>query len=311
MPAGGPAGARPPVRGPCAAGGASALSKILFADDDQPFREAAIELLESRGHFCRPAEDAATAIQALRGESWDLLIADICMPGNDHLELLSDPALREAPLPVILVTGFPSLETAVESIRLPVLAYLVKPIPGARLIEEVDRAVQYRRVVQALRRLRSRMAETERDLADLDDVLRSQLLSRGGEQIQALLDLSSRDVVLTMAELTHFAEVICSTPVAATSTTSRDEGLAVAEASRHYQLSRRESQVLGLVVDGHRVPQIARQLRISPHTVRNHLKGIFRKVGVTSQGELIELFKPIRSTQRPRAAAQPAAARAV
>lgn len=276
------------------------MSRILFADDDRPFREAAIELLEHRGHFCRPAEDAASAIRALRDESWDLLIADICMPGNDHLELLSDPALREAPLPVILVTGFPSLETAVESIRLPVVAYLVKPIPGARLIEEVDRAAQYRRVIQALRRLRSRIAETSRDLADLDRVLGSHLLSRSGEEIRTLLDLSSRDVVLTMAELTHFAEVVCGGPVLAAGRGSREEGLAVAEATRHYNLSKRESEVLALVVEGHRVPRIARQLRISPHTVRNHLKGIFRKVGVSSQGELIELFKPLRSGVRAR-----------
>ncbi len=287
------------------------MSRILFADDDRPFREAAIELLENRGHFCRPAEDAATAIRALREESWDLLIADICMPGNDHLELLSDPALRDAPLPVILVTGFPSLETAVESIRLPVLAYLVKPVPGAKLLEEVDRAAQYHRVIQALRRLRGRMEETARDLADLDHVLRSHLVSRSHEQVRTLLELSSRDVVLTMAELTHFAEVLLGEPAVVGTGDSRDEGLPVAEAARHYHLSKRESEVLALVVDARRVPQIARQLRISPHTVRNHLKGIFRKVGVRSQAELIELFKPIRSAARSRATAGPAPARAV
>ena len=53
-------------------------------------------------------------------------------------------------------------------------------------------------------------------------------------------------------------------------------------------LTDRESEVLAHLVSGDRVPAIARKLFISPHTVRNHLKGIFRKVGVGSQTALLE-----------------------
>ena len=53
-------------------------------------------------------------------------------------------------------------------------------------------------------------------------------------------------------------------------------------------LSRREREVLSRLVEGQRVPTIAEQLFISPHTVRNHLKSMFRKLGVGSQAELIE-----------------------
>lgn len=61
-------------------------------------------------------------------------------------------------------------------------------------------------------------------------------------------------------------------------------------------LTAREREILILLVDGMRVPGIAQHLFISPHTVRNHLKGIFRKVGVSSQRELIEWIKaPERS----------------
>lgn len=54
------------------------------------------------------------------------------------------------------------------------------------------------------------------------------------------------------------------------------------------ELSDREREVLGLLLDNHRVPVIAKRLSISPSTVRNHLKSVFGKVGVHSQQELIE-----------------------
>ncbi len=56
-------------------------------------------------------------------------------------------------------------------------------------------------------------------------------------------------------------------------------------------LSPREREVLVPLVNGERVPSIARRLHISPHTVRNHLKAIYRKLGVGSQAELIERFR--------------------
>jgi DNA-binding CsgD family transcriptional regulator len=56
-------------------------------------------------------------------------------------------------------------------------------------------------------------------------------------------------------------------------------------------LSPREAEIVGLLVDGHRVSTIARSLFISPHTVRNHLQSVYRKVGVGSQAELIVKVK--------------------
>jgi DNA-binding CsgD family transcriptional regulator len=56
-------------------------------------------------------------------------------------------------------------------------------------------------------------------------------------------------------------------------------------------LSPRESEVVKLLMEGHRVSTIARALFISPHTVRNHLQAAYRKSGVKSQVELIEMLK--------------------
>lgn len=61
------------------------------------------------------------------------------------------------------------------------------------------------------------------------------------------------------------------------------------------RLSERESEVLAMIADGRRVPAIAAELFLSQHTVRNHLKAIFRKVGVTNQAELMELIRRART----------------
>jgi PAS domain S-box-containing protein len=64
-------------------------------------------------------------------------------------------------------------------------------------------------------------------------------------------------------------------------------------------LSKREQEVLMPLVSGDRVPAIAEQLFISPHTVRNHLKSIFRKLGVKSQSELIQRVRALSGTSTP------------
>ena len=61
------------------------------------------------------------------------------------------------------------------------------------------------------------------------------------------------------------------------------------------ELSPREQEVLMHLVAGERVPAIARQLHISPHTVRNHLKSMYRKLGVSAQSELIQKVRKICS----------------
>jgi len=60
-------------------------------------------------------------------------------------------------------------------------------------------------------------------------------------------------------------------------------------------LSRREIEVLTLLISGDRVPAISAQLHISPHTVRNHLKSIYRKVDVKTQSELIQRIRKLRA----------------
>ena len=93
----------------------SELGRILIADDEETFLMSTADLLRNEGFECDCAPDATSAAQMLRSGDHDLLIADIKMPGNFELEFIRDlPQIAEG-LPVILVTGYPTLDTAIQS----------------------------------------------------------------------------------------------------------------------------------------------------------------------------------------------------
>src|SRR5881394_80820 len=108
--------------------------RILIADDDGAFRLATQTLLRRQGFDCESVPDAAGAVELLGQSEFDLLISDIHMPGNAALELVERlPQVAET-LPVILLTGHPSVQSAARSVRLRVAAYLVKPCEVEELL---------------------------------------------------------------------------------------------------------------------------------------------------------------------------------
>jgi DNA-binding NarL/FixJ family response regulator len=117
------------------------MGGILVADDDPSFRESIAQLLQDRGYDVIHAETGAAAKHVCMHDGVDLVVADIHMPGNNRLEMIEALELLDPIPPVILVTGYPSVETAAASLKLPVKAYLLKPIDHAALLREVESAL--------------------------------------------------------------------------------------------------------------------------------------------------------------------------
>lgn len=137
-------------------------ASILIADDEEIFRETTADLLRLRGYRCDCVAGAQTALSALEHQSFDLLIADIRMPGNSGLQLVKEVQGSLPGLPVILVTGAPSLESAISSVQLPVAAYLTKPLDLESFYRHVDRCIAKsttRRVLRDAQRVLSACAE--------------------------------------------------------------------------------------------------------------------------------------------------------
>ncbi|NVB36687.1 response regulator [Pseudenhygromyxa sp. WMMC2535] len=228
-------------------------AKILVADDELHFRKAAARLLEREGCEVQLAADANEALAQLSAHVFDLLIADVHMPGNDGLTVLRE----QQTVPVLVVTGDPSLQTAVEALRGSAVDYLTKPLSPerflARVAEGVARARALRRLDDAERRLEAQL--------ELVAGLRASLFVAGGERDDEEPDAAS----------------------AGASSASEDELPAVVAD----KLSPREREVLLAFRRMPRPAEVASSLHISPHTVKNHLKAIYRKLEVGSQAELL------------------------
>lgn len=139
-----------------------AMGHILIADDEETYRLSTAALLQREGYRCDCASDSDQALRLLP-DQYDLLLADIRMPGNVELDFLRTVHVRMPDLPVVIVTGYPSLPTAVEAIRLATVDYLIKPVDFDHLKRTVACAVakgRIRRSLQAAAAQSSALAET-------------------------------------------------------------------------------------------------------------------------------------------------------
>jgi len=145
----------------------SARRRVLVVDDEGSFLRYAARTLEARQLQCRLASSAREARSLLASETFDLLITDIHLPDGDGLELLGVVSRRAHVLPVVLVTGYPSVGTAVQALRLEAMDYLVKP--ATELAEHATRVldrVDARRAQLLQPKARADFSDKLRELAD-------------------------------------------------------------------------------------------------------------------------------------------------
>lgn len=116
-------------------------ARILIADDEPLYLRTTGDLLRKAGYECVCVPDAHDAIDALSRDSFDLVLSDLNMPGNVKLELLEQGRQKWPHVPLIVITGVPSLPTAIESVRLGITDYLLKPVKFDDLLSSVRRAL--------------------------------------------------------------------------------------------------------------------------------------------------------------------------
>jgi len=117
------------------------LANILVVDDDAAIRETAALALEKAGHAVRRAGSVAEAVAWLANGSFDVVLSDIYMPGEDGLSLLSRLSERPDAPKVVLMTARGSVETATVAARLGAAGYVAKPFDVARLVSAVATAL--------------------------------------------------------------------------------------------------------------------------------------------------------------------------
>ncbi|NUP89798.1 MAG: response regulator [Candidatus Sumerlaeia bacterium] len=184
------------------------VSQILIADDHAGIREMVAAMIESMGHRPLTAESGEAAVEILGLGTIDLLITDLVLPDMDGLEVLRRSKELSPLTPVILVTGYPSVDKAIQAIKAGAIEFLTKPFKREVLERSVSRALEERRLIEENQRLMTeanKLAVIQRLNQRLNDKLRELMNhNRISEVIGSTEDNESlfRHVVDLAAELT-------------------------------------------------------------------------------------------------------------
>ncbi|MEG0149555.1 MAG: response regulator [Comamonas sp.] len=118
------------------------MANILVVDDELGIRDLLSEILNDEGHSVDVAENANQARIARASNAYDLVLLDIWMPDTDGVTLLKEWATAgQLTMPVIMMSGHATIETAVEATRIGALSFLEKPITMQKLLKAVEQGL--------------------------------------------------------------------------------------------------------------------------------------------------------------------------
>lgn len=133
------------------------MPKILIVDDEPRILSLLHSLLKAEGMESVSARDGSEALQLLRSQNFDLLVTDIRMSPMDGMELFRIARTELPDMPVILLTAYGAIETAIEAMKLGAYDYLTKPFKINEFLITVKRAIDYNHLVTERDQLREEL----------------------------------------------------------------------------------------------------------------------------------------------------------
>ncbi len=124
------------------------MGRILVVDDEPGVLNAFREMLTGLGHDVVTATDGETALDRVRDSSPDVVVSDVCMPGMSGLDLFRNIQLVNPRLPLIIMTGQGTMETAIEATKLGAFDYQLKPFEPEAMVGVIERALESVRLMR-------------------------------------------------------------------------------------------------------------------------------------------------------------------
>jgi DNA-binding NtrC family response regulator len=132
----------------------------LVVDDDAAMRQMLVSLFEDQGYAVREAASANEAIERVGEFDFDVVLSDIRMPGKTGIEMVGELRQLRPSTPVILMTAFGSIDSAIDAMRAGAFDYITKPFEPETALITVERALERRALEQENRRLRRAVDQT-------------------------------------------------------------------------------------------------------------------------------------------------------
>jgi DNA-binding NtrC family response regulator len=130
---------------------------VLVIDDEPVLQDVLGSLLTGNGFDCHQATTAAEGMQVLRDEEIDVVLLDLMLPDRSGLDLLPEIKTFDPHLPVVVITAYSSVESAIEAMRLGAFHYVPKPFKNEEVLHLVHRAAERRSLLVENLQLRSRL----------------------------------------------------------------------------------------------------------------------------------------------------------
>ncbi len=124
------------------------MARILIVDDEEKIRHILSIMLKLKGHQTEEAQNGKQAIDILKKEPFDVVITDLRMPGIDGFRLLEHVKGMESPIPVIVITAYATIESAVEAMKKGAVDYITKPFDENQIVLAVEKAIGLSKIIQ-------------------------------------------------------------------------------------------------------------------------------------------------------------------
>ena len=144
---------------------------ILIVDDEKGVRDSLQKLLEFEAYRVIQAEDGPSALDLVRDELVDIVLLDVKMPGMDGLEVLSRLHEDHPQLPVVIISGHGTIQTAVEATRLGAFDFIEKPIDADRILVVIRNGLAQRKLMRENVDLKKEARRATRLVGEHADVL--------------------------------------------------------------------------------------------------------------------------------------------